>query len=105
MPRVPNAAAGDFMTTAAYVTKAVGLAVGGSPALGAGVAMVATAGVAALSYWLICHRLEGCSLVAPLVASLGLMSFSGGHRQRIRIARALCDSPFIAVLDQSRQPT
>lgn len=70
--RFPNAAAGDFMTAAAYITKAAGLALGGSLVLGASLAIVATAVLATLSYALIFRRLEGRSLVAPLVASIGL---------------------------------
>lgn len=70
--RFPNAAAGDFMTAAAYFTKSATIAFGGSLVLGAGVAMAATAALAALSYLLIFRRLEGRSLVAPLVASIGL---------------------------------
>lgn len=70
--RFPNAAAGDFMTAAAYIAKAAALALGGSLALGGAVAAAATAGLAMLSYALIFRRLEGRSLVAPLVASIGL---------------------------------
>ena len=70
--RFPNAAAGDFMTAAAYITKAGALALGGSLAVGAGLAVAATIALAVLSYLLIFRRLEGRSLVAPLVASIGL---------------------------------
>lgn len=70
--RFPNAAAGDFMTTAAYLTKAIAMLAGGSLAIGASAAVVLTALVSALCYVLVFRKLEGRSLVAPLVASIGL---------------------------------
>lgn len=70
--RFPNAATGDFMTIAPYLAKGVAGLAGGSLALGGGVAIIATAAVSVLSYFFVFSRLEGRSLVAPLVASIGL---------------------------------
>lgn len=69
--RFPNAAIGDFMTFAAYVGVAV-QGWTGSLRLAAVMAIVATAAVSVASYTLIFRRFRGRSLVAPLIASIGL---------------------------------
>jgi neutral amino acid transport system permease protein len=69
--RFPNAAIGDFMTFAAYVGVAVQGWTGSLP-LAAVMAIVATAAVSVASYALIFRRFSGRSLVAPLIASIGL---------------------------------
>lgn len=69
--RFPNAATGDFMTLAAYAGVAVqgwtGSLLAGSAA---GVAVVVAVSLA--SYGLVFRHFRGRSLVAPLIASIGL---------------------------------
>lgn len=70
--RFPNAATGDFMTIAPYIAKSCAGLAGGSLVLGGGLAILAVALISVLSYLFVFRRLEGRSLVAPLVASIGL---------------------------------
>ncbi|MDN2567304.1 branched-chain amino acid ABC transporter permease [Aquibium sp. A9E412] len=70
--KFPNAATGDFMTFSAYTAKGASVLAGGSLVFGAGVAVLASALLAALAYLLIFRRLAGRKLVAPLVVSIGL---------------------------------
>jgi branched-subunit amino acid ABC-type transport system permease component len=87
--RFPNAAAGDFMTTGAYVAVGVQL-LGGLPLWAAAlVAMVVTALVSAGSHALIFRKLAGQPMVSSLLAAIGLgfvlrslISFFAGHDQR-----------------------
>jgi branched-subunit amino acid ABC-type transport system permease component len=87
--RFPNAAAGDFMTTGAYVAVGVQL-LGGLPLWAAAlVAMVVTALLSAGSHALIFHKLAGQPMVSSLLAAIGLgfvlrslISFFAGHDQR-----------------------
>jgi neutral amino acid transport system permease protein len=69
--RFPNAATGDFMTVAAYVGVAV-QGWTGSLIVGAAAALVAVAVIAVASYFLVFRHFRGQSLVAPLIASIGL---------------------------------
>lgn len=96
--RFPNAATGDFMTLAAYAGVA---AQGWTGSLAAGVlaAVLAVAAVSIGSYALVFRHFRGRSLVAPLIASIGLafllrsvLTFSVGFDQQsfaVPIARAL----------------
>ncbi len=97
--RFPNAAIGDFMTVGAYAGVA-GQAATGSLILGALLALAAVAALSLASYALVFRRLaRSRSLVAPLIASIGLaflvrsvLTFFVGFDQlsfRIPIARAL----------------
>jgi branched-subunit amino acid ABC-type transport system permease component len=87
--RFPNAAAGDFMTTGAYVAVGVQL-LGGLPLWAAAlVAMVVTALLSAGSHALIFRKLAGQPMVSSLLAAIGLgfllrsmISFFAGHDQR-----------------------
>lgn len=87
--RFPNAAAGDFMTTGAYVAVAVQL-LGGLPLWAAALAaMAVTALLSAGSYALIFRKLAGQPMVSSLLAAIGLgfvlrslISFFAGHDQR-----------------------
>ena len=72
--RFPNAATGDFMTVAAYVGVAAQRWTG-SLVAGACLAVVAVAGLSVLSYALIFRQFGQRSLVAPLIASIGLALF------------------------------
>jgi branched-chain amino acid transport system permease protein len=72
--RFPNAATGDFMTLGAYAGVA-GQAVTGSLVLGAVVGMIVAAGVSVASYALVFRHFRGRSLVAPLIASIGVAFF------------------------------
>ena len=87
--RFPNAAAGDFMTTGAYV--AVGMQLlGGLPLWAAALAaMVVTALLSAGSHALLFRKLAGQPMVSSLLAAIGLgfvlrslISFFAGHDQR-----------------------
>ena len=97
--RFPNAATGDFMTLGAYAGVA-GQRVTGSLVAGVVIAVVATAMLSLASYALVFGRLiRTRSLVAPLIASIGLafllrsvLTFFVGFDQlsfRLPIARAL----------------
>ena len=96
--RFPNAATGDFMTMAAYVGVAV-QGWTGSLIAGACAAIVAVAGVSVASYALVFRHFRNRSLVAPLIASIGLafllrsvLTFFVGFDQQsfqVPIARAL----------------
>lgn len=87
--RFPNAAAGDFMTTGAYVAVAVQL-LGGLPLWAAALAaMAVTALLSAGSHALIFRKLAGQPMVSSLLAAIGLgfvlrslISFFAGHDQR-----------------------
>lgn len=87
--RFPNAATGDFMTLGAYVAFAVQLSTGWH-LLGATVAAVTlTALVSALSHELIFRRLARQTMVASLLAAIGLgflirslIGYAAGHDQR-----------------------
>ena len=96
--RFPNAATGDFMTLAAYAgVAAQGWT--GSLIAGACAAVVAVACVSVASYALVFRHFRNRSLVAPLIASIGLafflrsvLTFFVGFDQesfRVPIARAL----------------
>lgn len=96
--RFPNAATGDFMTLAAYAgVAAQGWT--GSLVAGALAAVLAVAAVSVGSYALVFRHFRGRSLVAPLIASIGLafllrsvLTFSVGFDQQsfaVPIARAL----------------
>ena len=69
--RFPNAAIGDFMTVAAYVGVGV-QGWTGSLLLGGAAGMAATAVISVGSYFLVFGRFRNRSLVAPLIASIGL---------------------------------
>ncbi len=69
--RFPNAAIGDFMTVAAYTGVFV-QGWTGSLLLGAAAGVVVTAALSVASYVLIFSRFGSRSLVAPLIASIGL---------------------------------
>ncbi len=97
--RFPNAATGAFMTLAAYAGVA-GQRVTGSLVAGATIAVAAVALLSLASYALVFRRLiRTRSLVAPLIASIGLafllrsvLTFFVGFDQlsfRVPIARAL----------------
>ncbi|MBV9782726.1 MAG: branched-chain amino acid ABC transporter permease [Acidisphaera sp.] len=96
--RFPNAATGDFMTFAAYAGVAA-QAWTGSLLAGAASAVLLTAGLAVASYVLVFRNFRGRSLVAPLIASIGLafllrsvLTFFVGfdqHSFHVPIARAI----------------
>jgi branched-chain amino acid transport system permease protein len=96
--RFPNAATGDFMTLAAYAGVAV-QGWTGSLIAGGGAAVLAVACVSVASYALVFRHFRNRSLVAPLIASIGLafllrsvLTFCVGFDQesfRVPIARAL----------------
>lgn len=96
--RFPNAATGDFMTLGAYTGVAV-QGWTGSLLAGAVGAVAVVAAVSVASYGLIFRHFRGRSLVAPLIASIGLafllrsvLTFSVGFDQQsfqVPIARAL----------------
>ena len=97
--RFPNAATGDFMTLAAYAGVA-GQAITGSLVAGAAIAVGCVAALSLASYALVFrHLVRTRSLVAPLIASIGLafllrsaLTFFVGFDQlsfRVPIARAL----------------
>ncbi len=96
--RFPNAATGDFMTLAAYAGVAV-QGWTGSLVVGACAAIVVVAAVSVASYALVFRHFRNRSLVAPLIASIGLafllrsvLTFSVGFDQQsfqVPIARAL----------------
>jgi branched-chain amino acid transport system permease protein len=70
--RFPNAATGDFMTVGAYAGYAV-QQLGSRNALLQGLAAAAVCTVLAVaSYWLVFRRLAGRTMVASLLASIGL---------------------------------
>ena len=72
--RFPNAATGDFMTLGAYAGVA-GQAATGSLVLGALAGVAVAACVSVASYALVFRHFRGRSLVAPLIASIGLAFF------------------------------
>jgi neutral amino acid transport system permease protein len=96
--RFPNAATGDFMTLAAYAGVAV-QGWTGSLLAGAAAGVVVVAAVSLASYGLVFRHFRGRSLVAPLIASIGLafllrsvLTFSVGFDQQsfqTPVARAL----------------
>jgi len=96
--RFPNAATGDFMTLAAYAGVAM-QGWTGSLVVGSCAAIVVVAAVSVASYALVFRHFRDRSLVAPLIASIGLafllrsvLTFSVGFDQQsfqIPIARAL----------------
>lgn len=76
--RFPNAATGDMMTVGAYAGIGV-QALGGRNVLVQGSAAVAACGaLSILYYWLVFRHLRGRSLVALLLASIGLALFTRG---------------------------
>lgn len=76
--RFPNAATGDMMTVGAYAGIGV-QALGGRNVLVQGSAAVAACGaLSILYYWLVYRHLRGRSLVALLLASIGLALFTRG---------------------------
>ncbi len=87
--RFPNAATGDYMTLGAYAGIGVH-GVTGSLVL-AGLGAVAATGAAAVAFYLLVFRkLAGRSVVAMLVASIGIafvvrstLSFFFGHEQQV----------------------
>jgi branched-chain amino acid transport system permease protein len=96
--RFPNAATGDYMTLGAYA--ALGAhAVTGSLILASLAGMAASASTALLFYWTVFRKLAGRSVVALLIASIGIaflvrsvLSFFLGYEQRVfqvPIVRAL----------------
>lgn len=87
--RFPNAATGDYMTLGAYAAIGVHGATGSLILAGLG-AVAATASAAVAFYLLVFRRLVGRSVVALLVASIGIafvvrstLSFFLGHEQRV----------------------
>ncbi len=72
--RFPNAATGDFMTLAAYAGVAV-QGWTGSLLLAACAAVLSVACVSVASYALVFRHFRNRSLVAPLIASIGLAFF------------------------------
>ncbi len=96
--RFPNAATGDFMTLAAYAGVAV-QGWTGSLLAGAAAGVVVVVAVSLASYGLVFRHFRGRSLVAPLIASIGLafllrsvLTFAVGFDQQsfqVPIARAL----------------
>ena len=96
--RFPNAATGDFMTLAAYTGVAV-QGWTGSIWAGAASGIAVVVAVSLASYGLVFRHFRGRSLVAPLIASIGLafllrsvLTFSVGFDQQsfqVPIARAL----------------
>ena len=87
--RFPNAAAGDFMTTGAYVTVGMQM-LGGLPLWTAALAaMAVTALLSAGAHALIFRKLAAQPMVSSLLAAIGLgfvlrslISFFAGHDQR-----------------------
>lgn len=87
--RFPNAATGDYMTLGAYAGIGVHGATGSL--LLAGLGAIAATGAAAVGFYLLVFRkLAGRSVVALLVASIGIafllrstLSFFLGHEQRV----------------------
>lgn len=86
--RFPNAAAGDYMTFGAYATVAAQTFVGASLALSVVLATAATGLLSLFFYFWVFRRLEERSLVARLIASIGIafavraaISFFAGHGQ------------------------
>ena len=87
--RFPNAATGDFMTFGAYSALTAHQATGSILFGGLG-AIVATGVVSLLTYWAVFRRLAGRSVVALLVASIGVgfvlravMGVAFGHGQQV----------------------
>lgn len=87
--RFPNAATGDYMTLGAYAGIGVHGVTGSLLLAGLG-AVAATGATAAAFYFLIFRKLAGRSVVALLVASIGIafvvrstLSFFLGHEQRV----------------------
>jgi branched-chain amino acid transport system permease protein len=89
--RFPNAATGDFMTAGAYAGIGVqALGLGSSVWLSGLAAVAATMALAAVAYLAVFRRLIGRSLVAALLASIGvaflvrsLLTFFIGHDQHV----------------------
>ena len=89
--RFPNAATGDFMTAGAYAGIGVqALGLGSSVWLSGLAAVAATMALAAVAYLAVFRRLLGRSLVAALLASIGvaflvrsLLTFFIGHDQHV----------------------
>jgi branched-chain amino acid transport system permease protein len=73
--RFPNAAAGDIMTVGAYAGIGVQLAGGASVLLQGAAAIAACIAVSLICHILVFRRLRGRSMVAPLLASIGLAFF------------------------------
>jgi branched-chain amino acid transport system permease protein len=87
--RFPNAATGDMMTLGAYAALA-GHAATGSLLFGGALGAVAGAAVGLLAYALVFSRLAGRSIVAMLVASIGIgfilravLAIAFGHAQQV----------------------
>jgi len=96
--RFPNAATGDFMTLAAYSGVAV-QGWTGSLLAGSAAGVVVVVAVSLASYGMVFRHFRGRSLVAPLIASIGLafllrsvLTFAVGFDQQsfqVPITRAL----------------
>ncbi|MEO8346213.1 MAG: branched-chain amino acid ABC transporter permease [Betaproteobacteria bacterium] len=96
--RFPNAATGDYMTIAAYAAVGVQVVLPGSLVLAALGALAAGAAVSLIFYFWVFRALRGRSLVASLVASIGVaffarsvLTFFVGHDQlalQVPMARA-----------------
>jgi branched-chain amino acid transport system permease protein len=87
--RFPNAATGDMMTLGAYAALA-GHAATGSLLFGGALGAVAGAAAGLLAYALVFRRLAGRSIVAMLVASIGIgfilravLAIAFGHAQQV----------------------
>jgi len=87
--RFPNAAAGDMMTLGAYAALA-GHAATGSLLFGGALGAVAGAAAGVIAYALVFRQLSGRSMVAMLVASIGIafilragLALAFGHGQQV----------------------
>ena len=87
--RFPNAATGDFMTFGAYAALSAHKATG-SIAMGGLAAIIATGVISLLAYLTVFRRLAERSVVALLVASIGIAFFiravlgvAFGHSQQV----------------------
>ena len=97
--RFPNAATGDYITVGGYAGIGLQSLGVGSPVLQGVAAMAASIAVALAGYLLVFRRLFGRSMVAALIASIGIaffvrsvLTFFVGHEQyvfKIPITRAI----------------
>ncbi|HLI11753.1 MAG TPA: branched-chain amino acid ABC transporter permease [Alphaproteobacteria bacterium] len=88
--RFPNAATGDYMTLGAYAAVIAQQHGSASLALNGLLAILVTAAVALFFHWAVFRKLTGRSIVAPLLASIGvafllraLITLAFGSAQRI----------------------